>query len=186
MQFPFTLIVEPPTWLERRRVGRFWWVGAIGGALIVAGLAVLILASPQPWRQPELSAALDLQTEPDGAVIEVDGRVRGSTPALLALSPGDHHIMLRQDGYADASYDVTLSGGQTTSLRTGLWLVSPEVDELRPPFPGASIASADFLRDGRVALTVAVGTNGDRQAWAVDGRSASLRVGPLTETSGLA
>ena len=35
MQFPFTLIVEPPTLAELRQVGRFWWVGAIVGGLII-------------------------------------------------------------------------------------------------------------------------------------------------------
>lgn len=186
MQLPFTIVVEPPTRAELRRVGRFWWVGAIVVGLIVVELAVAILASPLPWRQPDPSATLDVQTVPDGATVDLDGRVRGLTPAQLALPPGGHHVTLRRDGYADASYDVTLSGGQTTSLVTDLWLQSPEVDELRPPFPGAAVASADFLRDGRVVLTVTVGTDGDRQAWLVDGRGGSQRIGPSTGADGLA
>src|SRR5204863_2195795 len=55
---------------------------------------------------------------------------------------------------------------------------SPEVERLRPPFPGTGIADARFLADGAVALTVAAPRGAERQLWRVDGRREPRRLGP--------
>jgi dipeptidyl aminopeptidase/acylaminoacyl peptidase len=128
---------------------------------------------------------LDVKSEPNGATVDVDGRAQGLTPLHLALSPGAHHVTLQRAGFASTTYDVTLSEKGTTSLVAELWAQSPEIDELRPPFPGASIASVDFLRDGEVVLSVAVGSNGERQIWLVDGRGAGRRIGPSTDSAAI-
>ena len=44
-------------------------------------------------------AQMDLQSEPPGAVVWVDGVERGPTPVLLPLEPGRHRIRLVAEGY---------------------------------------------------------------------------------------
>src|SRR5262249_25438968 len=63
-------------------------------------------------------------------------------------------------------------------LNAQLWRRHPTSVRLRAPYPGATIADATFLADGRVALTVALperasnGTIGAwREAWLVDPRT---------------
>jgi hypothetical protein len=45
------------------------------------------------------SALLEITSTPDGADIEIDGAFSGDTPAKLNLTPGDHTIVVRKEGY---------------------------------------------------------------------------------------
>ena len=53
--------------------------------------------------------ALLVYTDPSGAEVRVDGKVRGATPLHLVLSPGTYALSLSREGYAPAVEDVTLS-----------------------------------------------------------------------------
>ncbi|HEY1333206.1 MAG TPA: hypothetical protein VGF31_03045, partial [Myxococcaceae bacterium] len=72
-------------------------------------------------------------------------------------------LVLRQDGFLDTFVSV-----RAPSVDVVLWRAQPDVRHVRPPMPGTSIALADFLPDGRVALSVEVPPVGERQAWAYD------------------
>ena len=72
-------------------------------------------------------------------------RARPNT-AIVSVASQDL-LVLHRDGFLDAF--VPASG---PSLDVPLWRAQPEVRRLRPPIPGVTINSADFLPDGRVAL----------------------------------
>jgi len=60
---------------------------------------------------------LDLQSDPPGAAIVVDGRPTNRfTPAQLALPPGPHVIRLLMEGYRDEVAPVQVTEGQSVSL----------------------------------------------------------------------
>lgn len=186
MQLPFSIVVDPPTRAELAHLRRFWWVAAIVVGLVLGVCGALALAAPRLWVQPRVLTILDLRSEPSGAVVEVDDRRQAYTPAHLILPPGAHHVTLRRPGYGDASYDVTLDARHPASLAATLWPQSPAASGLRPPFPGGSIVGADFVRDGRVALTITLGGGRERQIWLVDSQEAYQRVGPSSGALGLA
>lgn len=178
MQLPFTVVFEPPRLVARTRW--FWVLGP--GLAAVAALAFLFLhflhLRPPGGTGPEVAGAtLRVESEPPGAAVEIDGRARGHTPVEVPAAPGEHRVVLRLRGYADAAYPVRVDAVQTASLAGELWLRSPEAWRLRPVFPGATIADATFLGDGRLALTVALPPGDERQLWLVDGRGGARRLG---------
>lgn len=68
--------------------------------------------------EPRL-ARVRIDSDPPGATVYVDGRDHGSygtTPRVLALSVGSHHVVLERDGYRVAEADVTLVRGEETSV----------------------------------------------------------------------
>ena len=157
------------------------------GALLVAGVMTLaVFCVPAHRRPPAGGALLQVESVPPGATIEIDGRGHGGTPATLSLAPGEHRVRLRRDEYLDAIYQISLAAGQTTAVRAELWLRTPKVQRLRPPFPGAIITNASFLRDGQVAVTITVPPGDERQLWLLDGRGGTRRLGPPTTRGSLA
>lgn len=186
MQFPFTVVVQPPSRAGLRRLLRAWWPWALAGALLAAAAAYAFVWAPAHSIEPGSGASLQVESVPDGASVEIDGRTRGRTPASLTLAPGAHTVRLRRDGYADVTHSLTVRAGEAVAVTAQLWLRSPQVQRLRPTFPGATISAAGFLRDGRVALIVALPPGDERQAWLVDGRGGTRRVGPPEAHGGLA
>lgn len=177
MHLPLTIAIEWPTPHDLRS-RRFWlFVGlAIGG--IVAGI-VLVRAAIAPGTRAEVaSASLAITSTPPGATILVAGRERGHTPATLALPPGEYSVTLRLAGRADTAYNVQLVANAATSLAGLLWLRTPEKLLVRSPLPGATIASAQFLDDGRVALAVALPSGDERQLWLLERDGTARRIGP--------
>ena len=43
---------------------------------------------------------VDIASTPSGADIEIDGRFVGNTPSSIRLSPGDHEIAVKKNGFA--------------------------------------------------------------------------------------
>ena len=59
---------------------------------------------------------LQVRSEPTGALVTVDGIVRGKAPVVVdALTPGDHAVELESD-IATVKQTVTIGAGQTASL----------------------------------------------------------------------
>lgn len=177
MALPFAIAVEFPTRDDLRRP-RFWALAGIS-VVMVAGVAMLASAY---WSRsavpPAADATLTITSNPPGALILIGGRERGRTPATLALPPGEGRVTLRLDGHADVTYTVRLATGQTTRLAGVLWRRTPDVRRVRPPLPGATIAGAHFLADGRLALSVALPQGDERQLWIVDRGGGARRIGP--------
>jgi predicted Ser/Thr protein kinase len=69
--------------------------------------------SSTPASAAGLKASLDLDSEPNGAHIYLDGRDSGEiTPARLAVNPGQHRIALRKEGYRpEITYAEVQAGG---------------------------------------------------------------------------
>lgn len=179
MQLPFMVVVEGPSRAELGRLVRAWWIWAIVGILIAAGAAGTFAFYRQQQLGAEVVAAtLQVSSVPDSVTVTVDGRVRGRTPTKLQLPPGEHQVTVRDEHSIEATYRVRLEAGQSAHVAAKLWLRSPRVQRLRPPFPGASIVGADFLSDGRVALAVALPPGDERQLWLVDADGGMRRLGP--------
>jgi hypothetical protein len=65
--------------------------------------------------------SLSVGSTPPGAQVLVDGTVRGMTPAVIpGLSPGQHTILLKLDGYQEFNTTVSISDGKTTEFSTAL------------------------------------------------------------------
>ena len=59
-------------------------------------------------------ATLSLNSEPAGAIFEIDGQNSGqTTPADLNVPPGDHKIVIRKDGFRTVNTVLSLHAGQT-------------------------------------------------------------------------
>ena len=132
--------------------------------------AALMTALPQQTMEHAAGSATPIQltSRPTGATILLRNRELGHTPASVSAAPGDL-LTLRRDGFLDAFVRAS-----SLSLEVPLWHAQPDVRLVRPPVPGASIRSADFLPDGRVALAIEVPPTGERQAWAYDPTDARL------------
>jgi hypothetical protein len=187
MQLPFTIAVEAPGRSALRRAARSPWAWLLLAGLIAAIGAVQTFTRGQASRGYDSGeVTLEVSSLPPDAAIDIDGRVHGRTPRSLPLSPGAHRVTLRQDGYADAAYHIGLAAGHVTVLRGELWLWTPQVRQLRPTFPGATIASASFLADGRIALSITLPPDDERQTWLVDGERGTRRLGPPEARAALA
>lgn len=80
-------------------------------------------------------AKLDLQTDPPGAQVTVDGEaVARRTPAILYLSPGPHRLELVKDGHDPVEISLVLEQGQEPLIHRRLELTpAPTPSEPPPP-----------------------------------------------------
>jgi hypothetical protein len=179
MPFKRRLIVEPPTVFEvLALVRRLWWLwpllaGACAGAFfVVRGLRP---AGPPP---PPVTGLLQVDSRPPGASVELEGHPAGTTPIRLDLRPGTYHLRLVATGYLSASQQAAVTAGGFTSVQATLWPAEPRISQLMPPLPGATLAGAGFLQDGRVTLTVAVPPGDERQLWLIGPDGEQRHIGP--------
>ncbi len=101
-------------------------------------IAVSLVPLPPPPPGPPAPpkpATLALRSEPPGARVEVDGRVRGETPLELAVEPDtEHAIRLTKEGHDDASLSARLRAG---ARREETVRLAPRLGEVkvaaRPP-----------------------------------------------------
>jgi hypothetical protein len=186
MQLPFSIAVEAPSWARLRRAAhRPWmWIAVI---VVVTGITVAIAAYVQVRRTEAVGeATLRVTSDPSGVSIEIGGRKLGRTPAALRLVAGDHRVTLHRDGYADAISSVSLNFGGEADLHADLWRWTPEVQQLRPTSPGATIIGAVFIADGRIALSVVLPPDDERQTWMLDENGGMRRLGPTEARGALA
>lgn len=82
--------------------------------------------------------ALTLESDPSGAiVVKSDGRMLGTTPLTVCeMSPGRWKGELRLDGYIPVALALTITGGETNSVRTNLvnWQYSQAMETARTAF----------------------------------------------------
>lgn len=161
--------------IARRR----WWLYASVAA--AAGLSVFLLIGKlrTPHPPPEaVGGTVSVEGAPVGAVVTVDGRPGGQLPLAVHLRAGAHRVEIGGPGFLSETHIVDVALGSTETIRTDLWLERPRASELMPPLPGATLAGADFLRDGRVALIVAIPPGDERQVWLDGPGSEQRRLGP--------
>ena len=65
--------------------------------------------------------SLSITTTPAGALVYVDGAMRGVTPTTIPmLAEGPHSVTLVMDGYQDLKTTITINAGTTAEYITGL------------------------------------------------------------------
>ena len=74
---------------------------------------------------------INVAGSPSGASIVIDGKETGkATPSEIMLDPGQHNVVLRKNGYLEASTDIKLSAGQAVSYSPSL-MVAGRTDNIR-------------------------------------------------------
>jgi hypothetical protein len=130
------------------------WVLAGGTPLVGAAFGWLGLANEPAVYSADDRARVEIISQPDGAVVFVDGRQKGNTPVVLSVSKAMHRLVLKHPEAVDDQRLVTVSSDMNVSVR--MWRRQPDALQLRPTYPGASISDAAFLADGRLALSMAL------------------------------
>jgi hypothetical protein len=86
---------------------------------VVAGLVASLACSAWPVQSAN-RAQLTVHTEPAGAIVYLNGRVRGVTPLQIEQVEGDQRVNLVKPGYLDNRQVVRLRSGDTRTLRVAL------------------------------------------------------------------
>src|SRR5262249_11459556 len=82
-------------------------------------LAVDVAASGEVVVRPrldEMTGALVVSTDEPGALVQVDGRVRGFTRAILTLPVGEHEVRIALRGFADVVRRVSVHADRQERL----------------------------------------------------------------------
>ncbi len=84
--------------------------------------AAALVTSPPAAPAPAAtgSAKVQLQSEPDGADIEVDGSFVGNTPSEVQVTEGDHTVTVKKAGFKDWERKVKVSAGSNVHLKAEL------------------------------------------------------------------
>ena len=126
------------------------WVLAGGDPLVAAVPDWLALNSDSGMVGAGDRALLEITSQPDGAIVFVDGHQKGKTPLALATSKAMHTLLLKHPQAVDAERQVSVSIDM--GERVNMWRRRPDAMQLRPTYPGASVSDVKFLADGRLTL----------------------------------
>ena len=74
---------------------------------------------PQPSPTPA-PARLEIESNPTGAEVFIDGLLLGITPVRIPVEPGDHRVELRIDGHQTQVHDLSVERGSTEILSVQL------------------------------------------------------------------
>jgi hypothetical protein len=83
-------------------------------------------AAPRPESQPSQVVSspgptrLQLESNPSGADIEIDGNFVGSTPSAVEVSEGDHAVTVKKSGFKDWERKLKVSNGSSVHLTAEL------------------------------------------------------------------
>lgn len=77
--------------------------------------------------------SLAISSDPSGAIVTVDGEVRGETPLQLELEVGEHQVIVSKDGYFDRENLIKIDAGEDEAL--GL-ILDPSGPKGRDRAPG--------------------------------------------------
>jgi PEGA domain len=66
------------------------------------------------------SAKIQLESNPSGADIEVDGNFVGDTPSDVQVPDGDHTVTVKKAGFKDWERKMKISGGSSIHLNAEL------------------------------------------------------------------
>jgi hypothetical protein len=102
-----------------RRSRRIRVAVLIGLALLAAAAALL---APYAWKVVFegrlVQGTLQVDSDPQGAVISIDGQVRGHTPAELSVRAGEHLLEVQIGGSATAKKVAIKANGKTAEKMT--------------------------------------------------------------------
>ncbi len=125
------------------RPKRELWVGSSTWALTALLTCGLAGADARLADAHAGRAALSVSSDPDGAQVYLDGKVRGVTPlALSRVAVGEHRVTVRKHGFLEHSQVVTVGSAGLNGLRVSLTPAPPSmsVAERKGGVGGAKIA----------------------------------------------
>jgi hypothetical protein len=76
--------------------------------------------APHPDTSSAKSAGIQLDSNPSGADIEVDGKFVGNIPSELQMTEGDHAVAVKKAGFKDWERKLSVSAGSTVHLSADL------------------------------------------------------------------
>jgi len=131
---------------------------------VAAGQALTIHAQLQT-----AVSTLAVSSDPAGAAILVDGKETGRlTPAQIAVDKGEHKIVVRKQGFADASVTTSIAEGETFPFAPKLQPGSSEsaASKLKTFFGGipAGKGQVDVHSDPRGAVILVNGRPYEKKA----------------------
>lgn len=127
-----------------------WWyahgreIAAATGALVI-GLALGVAAGGRGERPAMDTGRLVVSTHPTAATVVVDGRVVGTAPVALDVSPGFHDVAVRE---VERSADVRTFGVEVLRGES----VARHVDLSAPSEPGVAAPAASATRTGSLSI----------------------------------
>lgn len=113
-----------------------------------------------------LIAKIDVTTDPEGAVVSVDGRTVGPSPLgqPLILGPGDHVVRATLEGHESAERAIRVAAGDSLEVALTLAKVPEAPAEVRPePGPEPEMAVRTTVRpmpvNRRFSISASFATN---------------------------
>lgn len=82
--------------------------------------AQTVTASAPSENVAPVSAKLQLESDPPGADIEVDGSFVGNTPSDVQVTEGDHTVTVKKSGFKDWERKLKVTGGSSVHLSAEL------------------------------------------------------------------
>jgi hypothetical protein len=69
---------------------------------------------------PETTGLVEIQSNPAGASVFVDGTFMANTPATLHLNPGQHSVRVALDGYKEWTQELAVQAGESAHVSADL------------------------------------------------------------------
>lgn len=82
--------------------------------------------APAQVAEATASAKLQLESDPPGADIEVDGSFVGNTPSDVQVAEGDHTVTVKKSGFKDWERKLKVSRGSSVHLNAELEKLSAQ------------------------------------------------------------
>src|SRR5512147_313238 len=120
--------------------------GSVARLAAVVTAALIAAGTPAAWAGPATSAkpstALEVQSEPAGAAVYVDGQLKGETPvAVEGIRSGDHRVRVVKDGFLENSRTVSVPAAGR-SLRVALTPTLTPARAMMQVEPGEPVAES--------------------------------------------
>lgn len=101
------------------------------------------------------SAPLRIVTEPDGANVYLDGRLRGSSPIdLESIDPGPHLLLVKKDGYFEERRWVDVPESGTVLIDVELEQITGFIDVATTPADAAVLIGGEEVDDGFAEMPI--------------------------------
>ncbi len=97
-------------------------------------------------------STVEFTSEPPGAEVVINSRVRGTTPLVLDVLEGTYSLIFQKDDHSPMAMDLTVPAGEELSA-TAVLTPAPATLDLRSSPPGATVM-ADALFRGQTPLTL--------------------------------
>jgi len=100
---------------------------------------------------------LSVASDPAGAMVLINDKESGTTPADFKLSPGSYKLRINKEGYHAREFDLAIARGQKASItpvQAKLEMITGTINVFaEPPEPGAKVY-LDGLEKGTAPLTL--------------------------------